>query len=520
VVGSPITDSVTIAGGFQPGGQILFRAFGPGDGTCGNTPVYEATVSVVSGNGVYSPTGFSPTAAGPYRWTAAYSGDGNNEAVSLACGAANQTSTVAKATPGLSGIATSAVVVGSPINDSATVSGGFQPGGQILFRVFGPGDATCATPPKYEETVAVNGNGSYSPVGFSPATAGLYRWTAAYSGDANNEAVSLACDTNNQGSAVGTVTVTLAASAASGTVGDPVTATASIRNGAIPGGQLTFRAFSPSDSNCSGAVAFSSTVGVSGNGSYRSAAFVPTRVGTFRWTVSYSGDPNHASAAAGCGEAASNISQAKPSIASGVEGQLTVGKSFWVTANLQGGYAPGGTVSFQIYDPGAASCAKPFAVNTVAVSGNGMVRSAPFVPLRPGRYSFVARYSGDASNQAAAEPCDPAGHAALVAKRIPKVKPHARLMGRKRISIRARLSGAVSPSGVVNFRLFRPGDTRCKSKPVFSGGVNVKSNGTYLLAEYFASKRGIYRLSVGYSGDKRNRRYSGECRGAQSISIR
>jgi hypothetical protein len=517
VVGSPITDSVTLAGGFQPGGQILFRAFGPGDATCATTPKYEETVAV-NGNGAYSPAGFSPS-PGLYRWTAAYSGDANNEAESLGCNATNQSSTVSKASPSLTGVATSALTVGETIDDSVTISGGFEPGGQILFRAFGPGDASCATVPKYEETVAVDDNGTYSPAGFQPATAGLYRWTAAYSGDANNEAVNLACDTTNQSSAVGKVAVTLAASASSATVGDPVTATASIRNGAIPGGQLTFRAFSPSDANCSGAAAFSSTVNVAGLGSYRSAAFVPTRVGAFRWTVSYSGDANHDPAAAGCGEATSSISQAKPSIASGVEGRLTVGRSFWVTASLRGGYSPGGTVSFQIYEPTAAACAKPLAVNTVAVSGNGTARSAPFVPLRAGRYSFVARYSGDASNQGAAEPCDPSRRAALVEKRTPKVKPNARLKGAKRISIRARLSGAVSPSGVLNFRLYGPGDTRCKAKPVFSGGVNVKSNGTYLLAEYFASKKGIYRLSVGYSGDKRNRRYTGECRGAQSIPI-
>jgi hypothetical protein len=517
VVGAPIGDSVTISAGFQPGGQLVFRAFGPGDGTCVTTPKYEETVAV-NGNGVYSPAGFSPP-PGLYRWTAAYSGDANNQAIGLGCNAANQSSTVSKASPSLEGVATSVLAVGSAIDDSVTISGGFQPGGQLLFRAFGPADETCATTPKYEEAVTVGGNGTYSPAGFSPATAGLYRWTATYSGDANNEPIALGCGAQNQASAVGKVAVILAASAASGTVGNPVTATASIRNGAIPGGQITFRAFPPGDATCSGPAAFSSTVNVSGLGSYLSAAFVPTRVGAFRWTVAYSGDPNHNPAAAGCGEATSSISQTRPSIASGVEGRLMVGKSFWVTANLQGGFAPGGTISFQIYDPSAVGCAKPLAVNTVAVNGNGTVRSDPFVPLRPGRYSFLARYSGDASNQGAAESCDPSGHAALVDKRTPKVKPHARLKGKNRISIRAKLSGAISPNGVVNFRLYRPGDTRCKGKPVFTGGVNVKSNGTYLLAEYLASKKGIYRLSVGYSGDNRNRRYTPSCRGAQSISV-
>ena len=42
--------------------------------------------------------------------------------------------------------ATSAVTVGQSITDTATLAGGFSPGGQLVFRAYGPGDATCATP--------------------------------------------------------------------------------------------------------------------------------------------------------------------------------------------------------------------------------------------------------------------------------------------------------------------------------------------------------------------------------------
>ena len=512
-VGSPITDGVTLSSAFEATGQIVFRAYGPGDPTCSTAHAYEATVAV-DGNGTYSPAGFSP-AAGLYRWTVGYAGDANNEAVSLPCGSANQASTVSKASPSLVGVATSAVVVGSPITDEVTLSGGFEASGQLVFRAYGPGDATCSTTPKYEATVAVDGNGTYSAAGFSPAT-GLYRWTVGYAGDGNNEAVSLPCGSANQASAVGTVTVTLAASASSGTVGSPVTATASIQNGAIPAGQITFKAFAPDDANCSGAAAFSSTTDVSGNGSYRSAAFVPSQVGTFRWTVSYSGDPNHAAASVGCGNATSNVSPASPSIASNVTQRLTVGTSFKVTATLQGGYAPGGTITFEIY---RADCTKPVVVGTAPVTGNGTIDSGPLVARQPGSYSFVATYSGDAANRGVTDPCDPSSQAVRVDKRTPKVKPRARLKGDKEISIRARLFGAASPSGTINFRLYRPNDKLCKRKPAFSGGVTARSNGSYLLGQYFATKPGVYRLSVGYSGDQRNRRYKPTCRGAQQIRI-
>jgi hypothetical protein len=106
-----------------------------------------------------------------------------------------------------------------------------------------------------------------------------------------------------------------------------------------------------------------------------------------------------------------------------------------------------------------------------------------------------------------------------VEKRMPKVKPRALQVGGKRISLRAFLSGGFSPSGTITFRLYGPGDKRCRRKPAFSGGVAVKSNGNISLAQYLATRPGVYRLSVAYSGDQRNRRYKGSCSAAQSIRV-
>ncbi|MDX6588833.1 MAG: hypothetical protein QOI84_107, partial [Solirubrobacterales bacterium] len=515
VVGTNIHDEVTLTEAFSPTGEVTFSVFGPADTGCATA--LETTTAPIQ-SAVATSVDFLAQEAGEFRWTAEYPGDANNEPVSLACTAANQTSLVDKASPTLTGVATSAQV-GQSITDNATLSGGFSPGGHLVFRAYGPGDETCGTAAEiYEAVVVVSGNGSYSPTGFVPPL-GLYRWTVEYEEDANNKSAETVCGAANQSSAVGTVAVTLTAAATGGTVGNPVSATATIAQGAIPGGQITFRAFSPGDANCAGTAAFSSTVNVSGNGSYGSAAFVPSRVGNYRWTVDYSGDVNHVPATAGCGKATSTVSQARPSIAGGVRQRVPVGTSFRDTATIQGAYAPTGTVTFRIYGPVSAGCAKPVFVDTVAVTGNGTVRSDPFVTQRPGRYSFVASYSGDARNQGATEPCDSVGQAALVQKRQPKVQPRARLIGGKRISIRAHLAGGASPSGVINFRLYGPGDKRCKGKPAFSGGITVRSNGSYSIAEYLATEKGIYRLKVGYSGDQRNRPYKSSCSGAQPIRV-
>ncbi len=93
---------------------MIFEVFDPADTDC-STPLETDVVPLQGGQA--SSLDFLPQQAGEFRWTAEYAGDANNESVSLPCGAANQTSTVSKASPNLSGTATSAITVGEEITD-------------------------------------------------------------------------------------------------------------------------------------------------------------------------------------------------------------------------------------------------------------------------------------------------------------------------------------------------------------------------------------------------------------------
>ena len=515
VVGQTIQATAHLSEPPSAGGSISFEVFGPGDSACTIPEPTPALTPVPVGSEVEYPSGnFTAPSAGVYHWRARYADEFENPVVESECTAV---STVEKATPELQGNATSGAL-GATIHDEVTLAGGFSPTGNVTFSVFAPSDVGCATPLE-TQTVTVSPSGRATSPGFIPQEAGEFRWTSEYSGDGDNQKVVSPCGAPDQTSIIGTIAVNLAASASDGPVGSPLNATATIRTGAIPTGNLIFLAFSPRDANCSGAAAFSSAVRISGSGSYRSADFVPTGIGTFHWTVNYSGDPNHAPTSTGCGAATSRVSRASTSISGKVRRRLTVGAHLRDEATLLGGYAPTGTITFRIYGPAARGCIKPAFVDTVKVAGNGTFSSDPFVPPRPGRYSFVASYSGDGANQATSEPCDSKSQVIRVLKRAPKVKPRAQLIGRKRISIRARLSGGASPSGVISFRLYLPGDRKCRGKAAFGGGLRVKSNGIYSLAEYFATKSGVYHLVVGYSGDRRNKRYTAACAQAQPIRV-
>jgi len=194
IVGSNITDTAHLSGGFAPlGGSITFDVFAPGDTTC-STPLTPApTGATVSGAGDYTSGPFTTSAVGTYRWIAHYSGDANNNAVNTACNDANESSTV-NPPPIIMSTAQDLLP-----NDSATITNGFNPTGTITFSLFSPSDPTCSGNAAYTETVTVTGNGPYSTTnGTIHATdVGTWNWLVDYDGDANNPPITIGCGVEN-----------------------------------------------------------------------------------------------------------------------------------------------------------------------------------------------------------------------------------------------------------------------------------------------------------------------------------
>jgi uncharacterized repeat protein (TIGR01451 family) len=138
------------------------------------------------------------------------------------------TTAVVSAAPTLTTVASGPVVLGGSISDTATLSGGNAATGTIAFYAYGPDDATCATTPAFVSEVNVNGDGQYNSGAFTPASAGVYRWVASYTGDFDNKAVTTACGDPNE-----SVTVTKA---------DTTTTVASSMNPSVGGQSVTFTA--------------------------------------------------------------------------------------------------------------------------------------------------------------------------------------------------------------------------------------------------------------------------------------
>lgn len=305
-IGGSIGDSATLVGGFNPGGTITFAAYAPGDTTCGS-PVFTST-SAVAGAGSYESKSFTPDQVGTYHWTAAYSGNFNNNSAVSACGSPGQSSEVEKATPELSGQASEGVLLGQSIDDAARLSGGYHPDGSVTFQVFGPNDPTCQSA-LFVSDVDVDGSHTYRSGTYIPTAAGTYRWSARYSGDANNESDVAGCSDHSQSVTVAKDSVGLTAAAAGGTVGHPLDDSVTLNGGSSPTGQITYNLYGAADTSCTTSL-FTTTADVAGDGDYTGNGYSPTSAGTYRWTASYSGDGNNLGAAVHCGAASQEVTVA------------------------------------------------------------------------------------------------------------------------------------------------------------------------------------------------------------------
>jgi Cu/Zn superoxide dismutase len=309
---------------------------------------------------------------------------------------------------GLTTNATGPVTIGSPISDTATLSGATSnAGGTITFHLFS--DDQCAN----EVTtglspVTVDGNGDYNSGNFTPTAVGNYYWTASYSGDANNAAASTACHDANESSVVTKAKPALTTNAAGPvTLGDPISDTAHLSEASSDaGGTITFHLYS--NATCTTEVSTGlNPVAVNGNGDYNSGDFTPTAAGSYYWTASYSGDANNLPVETACGEPgeSSVVGKAPSSISTGQE--LFPQDAATIAAGAGG--TPTGTVTFKLFAPDDATCAgSPVYTETVSLTnGSASTSNSTFSvnAADASTYRWLVEYGGDATHEGATSAC-------------------------------------------------------------------------------------------------------------------
>lgn len=233
------TDSATVTA--SPistfGGNVTFSLCGPLAATstsnCSTGGVQIGAVKTVSGSGGTATVGSDTatiTKVGRYCWRANYSGD-TNTGVPTSSDPSNATSvsecfTVTPLQPTISTSATTSVVLGNPIDDTATLLGtanqpgsgglgtggtinptvaGAAAGGSITFSLYGPSATAACNTPIATRTVTVSGDSTATKLykasngtgtgSLTPTAVGTYYWIAVYTPDTsgNTLGVSGAC---------------------------------------------------------------------------------------------------------------------------------------------------------------------------------------------------------------------------------------------------------------------------------------------------------------------------------------
>jgi hypothetical protein len=510
-------------GAFQvpPTGTITFSLYGPNDATCTGPAV--TSVTPVNGSGDYLSDPTTVTASGTYRWVAAYSGDAANAPSASGCNDDGESVTVTLPTPTLTTTASGPVTVGGPVSDTATLNG-VNPTGTITFTLV---QFCGSSTPLFISTTPVTGNGSYTSDPFIAPAPGTYFWLASYSGDANNAAAASPCGATGESVDVTKATTALVTEASGPVpVGGSITDTATLSGGANASGTIVFTLFGPDNATCAGTPIFTSTTTspVNGPGSYTSDPFPTTTAGTYQWIATYNGDANNEASTTACGDPNESIvvGQATPAISTQASGPTVVGGSIRDSATLSAGVDPTGTITFNLYGPGDATCGNSLFVSTSAVNGNGIYSSGEFTALATGTYQWVASYSGDANNASVAAACDAQGESVTVSLAAAALTTAASAPVRVGGTIHdtATLSGGVNPSGLITFNLYGPGDTTCAA-PLSTSTAPVNGNGTYSSARFTATIVGTYRWVASYSGDSNNGPATAGCNDSgESVVVR
>jgi hypothetical protein len=448
--------------------------------------------------------------------------------------------TVLRAQPAIATTASPNVAIGAgSLTDTAVVNGRMSPlpGATIDFRLFGPGDTTCTGAPVFQALGVPypQAGGPVTSPAFTPATAGTYRWTASYSGDANNLPIAGLCNDANENVDVTKVTPTIATTASpnvaigAGQLTD--TALVSGRVNPVAGATIDFRLYGPNDATCAGAAVFTALnvpYPVAG-GPVTSAAFTPATAGTYRWRATYSGDVNNALVAGACNDANENVDVTKvtPTIATTASPNVAVGAGQLTDTAIVGGRVnpvAGATIDFLLYGPNDATCAGApvfSALNVPYPVAGGPVTSPAFTPTTAGTYRWRATYSGDANNTLVAGACNDANENVDVTKVTPTIATTASAglaLGAGQLTDTAIVSGRVNPvaGATIDFRLYGPNDATCAGAPVFQS-LNVPypvAGGPVTSAAFTPTTVGTYRWRATYSGDVNNTLVAGACNDA------
>jgi hypothetical protein len=142
------------------------------------------------------------------------------------------------------------------------------------------------------------------------------------------------------------------------------------------------------------------------------------------------------------------VTRATPALATTASGDVALGSAIHDTAVLSGGSSPTGTITFRLYLASDTACSTVLDTGTVAVNGAGSYDSPLVTPPSAGSYQWVATYSGDTANTAAATACNDPNEQSSIAQVVVKASCVASPVVLRGLSAKVRRSVSVRVTAI------------------------------------------------------------------------
>ena len=495
VVGTAISDSATVSGGYSPTGTVTFNLYNNANGT--GTPLFTDADEPLSG-GVATSTGYTTIAPGSDYWVATYNGDANNTSVSS--GLAAEPVTVGQATPAIGTTASAgSIVLGGAIADTATVSGGDSPTGTVTFNLYDNANGT-GTPLFTDANVPLSG-GVASSQAIRPPPLG----TRLLGGDLQRRQQQRQ---RQQRRGLGT------GGRRAGHAGDQHDRADRQHRGGR--GDLRHgdrhRRLQPDRHGHLQPVHQSQWRGDAVVHRCQRAAFRrrgdlgrlhATATGSDYWVATYNGDGNNVSVSSAAAAEPVTVGPATPAISTTVsDRQQRGGQGDLRFRDGLGGYSPSGTVTFNLYNNPNGEGTPLFTDANEPLSG-GAATSTSYTTNATGSDYWVATYNGDGNNVSVSSGV--AAELVTVGPATPAISTTvstSSIVVGGAISDSATVSGGYSPSGTVTFNLYN--NANGTGTPLFTDANQPISGGVATSTSFTTTATGTDYWVATYNGDGNN----------------
>ena len=416
-VGDSVYDTAILSGGASnAGGNLTYRVYDNDTCTSSNGGLVTTLgpVSVINGSVPDSPDWTATVTAGTYYFVASYSGDPNDTPTASGC--ASDPLTVSPEQPTLSTqLSATTMAVGGSAYDTAVLSGGAaNAGGTVTYLVYnndtcssGSGGLVATLGP-----VSVTDGSVLDSPDWTATAAGAYYFVASYSGDASDTTAVSGCATEPLTVSPDQPSVSTQLSTATVVLGGAVHDSATL-SGASAGASGTVTYLVYDNDTCAGGAGLVATLGpvsVTNGSVANSPDWTATAAGAYYFVASYSGDADNTTTTSGCAAEPLTVSADQPSVSTQLSTATVVfGGAVYDSATLSGA-SPGasGTVTYLVYDNDTCSGGSGGLVATlgpVSVTNGSVPDSPDWTPSSAGSYYFMASYSGDPNDAAAASGC-------------------------------------------------------------------------------------------------------------------